>query len=108
MVMLVNPSGDPHDDVGDAHMACCIVDDRGYNCLSANGFDGWNVAPEGMQAYFYVRPVGVLDLLIDSMVFVCYFRIGFLDWGFEFAMFLCCSTGHGFCFFRLLHTSDPC
>lgn len=34
------------------HMACCIVDDRGYNYLSGSGFMGWNVAPEGMQAYF--------------------------------------------------------
>lgn len=52
IVMLVNPSGDPHDDVGDAHMACCIVDDRGYNYLSGSGFMGWNVAPDGMRAYF--------------------------------------------------------
>ena len=34
------------------HMACCIVDDRGYNYLSGSGFMGWNVAPEGMLPCF--------------------------------------------------------
>ena len=52
MVIFLNVNGDAADDESDGHMACCIVDDRGYNYLSGSGFMGWNVAPEGMQAYF--------------------------------------------------------
>lgn len=52
MIIFVNPQGDPYDDISDGHMACCIVDDRGYNYLSNSGFMGWNVTQEGMVACF--------------------------------------------------------
>ena len=52
MVIFLNVDGDAADDEDDGHMACCIVTEEGFNALGSSGFNGWNVSPDGMQAYF--------------------------------------------------------